>query len=90
MGQFNFASVAHSWNFAASIPGTLALRSSTEDVIAPLSSVMVQVVSIDSGVNPAAPRTNASFMLKQPECAAATSSSGFVPIPCSNLDKYEY
>jgi hypothetical protein len=58
--------------------------------MAPFSKVMEQVVSMDSGVNPAAPSTNASFMLKHPECAAATNSSGFVPVPCSNLERYEY
>jgi hypothetical protein len=31
-----------------------------------------------------------SFMAKHPAWAAATNSSGFVPVPCSNLEVYEY
>src|SRR6185295_14054494 len=89
-GQLALASSAHSLNLAASIPGTFAVRTIFEEVMVPSSSDTVAVASSVSGVKPAAPSTKLNFMRKQPACAAAISSSGLVPTPCSNLDLNEY
>src|SRR5438046_587304 len=89
-GQLAFASSAHSWNLLSVIPGTLAFTVSSELLITPSSNDTTEVVSIDSGVKPAAPNTKLNFMVKHPACAAAISSSGFVPTPSSKRDLYEY
>jgi len=90
IGQLAFASLAHSSNFSFVIPATFAFRIRCELVITPLSSVISHFVSIASGVNPAAPKTKLNFILKQPACAAAISSSGLVPTPSSKRVLYEY
>src|SRR4029079_9815780 len=82
--------LAHSSNFSLLIPGILAVTVSWDLVITPSSKVIAHLVSISSGVNPAAWSTKPSFMLKQPACAAAISSSGLVPGASSNLDLEEY
>ena len=90
IGQFDLASSAASAKLSAVAPGTLAVTSKCALVIAPLSKVIVQVVFIASGVRSLVPNTKLSFILKQPACAAATSSSGFVPIPSAKRVLHEY
>src|SRR5687767_1485778 len=85
-GQVVLASSAHSLNFSGVIPGTFTFDTRFELLMVPSSRVMVEVVSIDSGVKPAAPNTKLNFIEKQPACAAAINSSGFVPVPSSNRD----
>src|SRR5882724_10927180 len=55
-----------------------------------LSNVIVAVVSSFSADNPAAPSCPESAIVKQPACAAASSSSGLVPTPFSNRVLKEY
>src|SRR5687768_16177017 len=90
MGQFFFASSAQASNFSLVIPGTFAFNDNCDCVTVPSSMVTVHSVVISCGVNPASPNTKLNFMLKHPECAAATSSSGFVPVPSANLELNEY
>src|SRR6516165_2952220 len=54
------------------------------------SSEIVQVVSSFVGVRPAPPSCAESAIVKHPACAAANSSSGFVPTPFSNRVLNEY
>ena len=49
-----------------------------------LSSVTVQVVRREAGTRFALPSSADSAIVKQPACAAATSSSGLVPFTFSN------
>ena len=87
IGQFSFASLAHSSNFSLLIPGTFAFTVRCDFEIAPLPNVMSHLVSILSGVKPASFKTRLNFMEKHPACAAATNSSGLVPSLASpNLD----
>src|SRR6266850_90277 len=51
---------------------------------------MVAVVSSFCAVNPALPSCAESAIVKHPACAAARSSSGFVPTPFSNRVLNEY
>src|ERR1017187_7719493 len=51
------------------------------------SNVMVHAVSRLSAVSPASPSCAESAMVKHPACVAASSSSGLVPFPSSNLMK---
>src|SRR6266851_2683583 len=63
----------------------------TPDAPSPtLSSVIVQVVSSFVAVRPASPNCLERDMVKHPACAAASSSSGFVPTPFSNRVLNEY
>src|SRR5216683_1738640 len=55
-----------------------------------LSSEMVAVVSSLVAVKPALPSCAESAIVKQPACAAASSSSGLVPTPFSNRVLKEY
>src|SRR3954470_4865353 len=55
-----------------------------------LSKVSVALVSIEVGVKPPLPSSAESAIEKQPACAAAISSSGFVPTPFSNRVEKEY
>ena len=71
-------------------PGTFPITDNSDLLITPSSNEMVQVVSRESGVNPAAPNTKLSFMLKHPAWAAAINSSGLVPIPSSKRELKEY
>ena len=89
-GQVNFASSADAANDKVVAPGTFAVTSKCDSVIAPLSKVIVQVVLISSGVSSFEFNTKLSFMLKQPACAAAINSSGLVPMPSANLVDQEY
>src|SRR5579875_1017007 len=54
------------------------------------SSVMVQVVSMLSAFSPCFCSSAESAIEKQPACAAASSSSGLVPVPCSKRSLNEY
>src|ERR1700757_461095 len=54
------------------------------------SSVSVASVESSSAVKPAFPRKADSAIVKHPACAAAISSSGFVPTPFSNRVENEY
>src|SRR5258708_516577 len=86
-GQLAFAPAAYSWNFSGVTPGIFAFNTRSEWVMpTPGSRVIVQVTSRESAVRPASCNTKLSAMAKQPECAAAISSSGLVPTPCSNRD----
>jgi hypothetical protein len=51
---------------------------------------MVHETVRSSAVNPASLREKLNFMAKHPACAAAMSSSGFVPTPSANLELKEY
>src|SRR5580704_13948013 len=88
MGQPAFAPLAMAVNLAWSMPGIFAVMSRcdsvTEKPASVLSSVTVAVAWIDVGVKPALPSSAENAMAKQPECAAAMSSSGLVPGPFSN------
>lgn len=92
IGQVFAAVATHSWNLSLSIPGTFAVTMRCDASIRPFSRFRVtsQRVSRLSGVNPAAPSTKLSFIVKQPACAAATSSSGLVPTPSSKRLENEY
>ena len=76
-------------NAASLAPGTLAFSSRWLSVIEKpsptFSNVTVHAVSRLSAVSPATPNWAESAMVKQPACAAASSSSGLVPLPSSNL-----
>src|SRR5579884_1042900 len=93
-GQPVSAAFTAASNLALSAPGTFATRSRWLLVMAKLSptfsSVMVQVVSSFSGFKPAPPSCAESAMVKQPACAAASSSSGLVPTPFSKRVLKEY
>src|SRR5258708_36741017 len=54
------------------------------------SSVTAAVVSRLSGVLPGLPSGDESAIVKHPACAAAISSSGFVPAPFSKRVENEY
>src|ERR1700751_1320319 len=54
------------------------------------SSVSVASVESSSAVKPAFPKKADRAIVKHPACAAAISSSGFVPIPFSNRVENEY
>src|ERR1700684_2819407 len=81
-------------NFALSAPGTFASRSRWLFVMLnpspTFSSEIVAVVSILSAFRPTAPSCSESAIVKQPACAAASNSSGFVPTPFSNRVLKEY
>src|SRR5690606_19228246 len=93
-GQFCFAASAYSRNVASSIPGTRPCVASSTRVIAKpspaFSRCTLAVVSIRSGWSPARDSPAESAIEKQPACAAASSSSGFVPCPSSKRDANEY
>src|SRR5688572_255642 len=82
-GQLSFALAAAASNFARSAPGALTVTSRFTRVIAnpesSFSSVTVALVSMRSGVTPDSPSRAASAIVKQPACAAPSSSSGLVP-----------
>src|SRR6266550_3485609 len=94
MGQPAFASCAAFSNAALSAPGIFAVTSRWTFVIvkpaSSFSSVTAAVVSRLSGVMPAFPSCAESAIVKQPACAAAINSSGFVPAPFSNRVENEY
>src|SRR5471032_2796234 len=94
IGQPAFAPFAMEVNFAASMPGIFAVMSRCDSVtVKPasvLSSVTVAVVLMDVGVKPALPSSAENAIEKQPACAAAMSSSGFVPTPFSKRVLNEY
>src|SRR5690606_31586541 len=81
-------------NVASSMPGTRACVDRSIRVIEnpspTFSTCTFAVVSIRSGWTPARPSTPDSAIEKQPACAAAISSSGFVPGASSKRDPNEY
>src|SRR5207247_10928970 len=83
MGQPFSAAFAAVWNFRGSAPGTFAATSRWIDfTVQPasgLSKFRVAFVSIRSGWYPSFSSSLDKAIEKQPACAAATSSSGFVP-----------
>src|SRR6266545_5825125 len=89
-GQVCLVFSAASANAAWSIPGTLPSASRWILVIlkpfGPLLSVSVAWVRISPGTWPAWLRLLASAMLKQAACAAASSSSGLLPVPSSKRE----
>src|SRR5664279_3318390 len=94
IGQPAFAPFAMAVNFSASMPGIFAVMSRCDSVTvnpaSVLSSVTVAVVLMDVGVKPALPSSAENAIEKQPACAAAMSSSGFVPTPFSKRVLNEY
>src|SRR5208337_2364340 len=88
------AASAYFWNVAASAPGTFPTTSMWLAVIvhpeSNLSSDKVTVVEMLSGVRFAPPSCADSAIEKHPACAAAISSSGFVPGEFSNRVVNEY
>jgi hypothetical protein len=54
------------------------------------SSVTIAVVLMLSGARPALPSSLERAIEKQPACAAAISSSGLVPLPCSKRVVKDY
>jgi len=78
---FDFS--AHSRKRSLLMPGILAFTTKCDSVILLSSNVTVDVVIISSGVNPASPNKKLSLIVKQPACAAAINSSGFVPFSSS-------
>src|SRR5262245_8680524 len=82
-GQLALAFSAAAMTFARSAPGAFTVTSRCTCVMLnPLScfsSVTVAPVSIFSGLIPASPRLCVRAIVKQPACAAPSSSSGFVP-----------
>src|SRR5690606_35880256 len=81
-GQLLLASLAHSSNLAWSIFGIFAFNVKWDSVSSSffISIVMVEVTSKESGVYPAVPRILLKAMAKHPAWAAASSSSGLVPL----------
>jgi len=83
MGQPFSAAFAAVWNFPGSAPGTFAATSRWIDFTVQPASVLskfrVAFVSIRSGWYPSFSSSLYKAIEKQPACAAATSSSGFVP-----------
>src|SRR6187402_748825 len=79
---------------AWSVPGTFAFTVRCALVMVKpspsFSRVIVDLVSILSAVRPAALSKPDSAMLKQPACAAPSSSSGLVPGPSSKRDLNPY
>src|SRR6185437_7707654 len=93
-GQFFSASPASRAKDSASILGTFA-RSVRADllILKPCpsgSSVTAASVASSVGENPAPSSWKASAMVKHPACAAAISSSGFVPFSLSKRVLNEY
>src|SRR2546421_2516360 len=93
-GQPAFALFAAVSKAAASASGTRADTSRWTFVIANpasvFSSVTAAVVLISSALSPASSSCFESAIEKQPACAAAMSSSGFVPAPDSKRVLKEY
>src|SRR3954462_4512423 len=81
-------------NASCVAPGTLAVSSRWLSVMAKpsgcFSRLMVQVVSSDSAVRFACASWAERAIVKQPACAAASNSSGLVPLPSSKRLWKEY
>src|SRR5436190_13584120 len=94
IGQLAFALLASSPNFALSMPGIRARVVKCTAVTVQLSftrsNVNAASVSIASAVKPLLFSMNDSAIVKQPACAAAINSSGFVPLPSPNRAANEY
>src|SRR5258708_3460796 len=93
-GQPVSAAFTAASNLALSAPGTRATRSRWLLVMLKLSPTFsrltVALVSSFCAVRPAPPSCAESAMVKQPACAAASSSSGLVPTPFSKRVLKEY
>src|SRR5712664_4556576 len=93
-GQPVSAPLTAASNLALSALGIVATRSRwllvMEKPSPTFSSEIVQVVSSFEAIMPASPSCLESAMVKQPACAAASSSSGLVPTPFSNRVPNEY
>src|SRR4029077_3188563 len=93
-GQFCSASFASRVNVASSKLGTLARSVKAERLMrnpAPSGSRLTAASVLSSvGVNPAPCKRKANAIVKQPACAAAMSSSGFVPRSFSKRVRNEY
>src|SRR6187455_259604 len=89
-GQPDLVTSAISANFASLMLGTLAMQMRSLCVIAKpsptFSSRTAALVSMESAVKPSLPRPTESAIVKHAACAAAISSSGFVPGPSSKRD----
>jgi len=94
MGHPFFAASAAFSNVAPSAFGTFPTTSRWIEVTVQPASVLSNrsfaFVSMESGVSPSFPSSPERAMEKQPACAAATSSSGFVPFAFSNLAANPY
>lgn len=93
-GQLSFALAAADSNAAVEISGILALTfRCTREIVQPASSfsrVTAAAVRMLSGLKFIVLNWAESAMLKHAACAAAISSSGFVPAPCSKRVTKEY
>src|SRR5208282_234238 len=93
-GQPVSAAFTAASNLVLSAPGILATRSRwllvMEKPSPTFSREIVQVVSSFVAVIPAPPSCAERAMVKQPACAAASNSSGFVPTPFSKRVLKEY
>src|SRR5699024_548097 len=92
IGQPFFAPSASSLNFAASTPGTVpVMASAIEVMVQPGSCFSIATTALVSslvGSWPALVSANATAIVKQLACAAAISSSGFVPaLPSSEAKR---
>jgi hypothetical protein len=88
IGQPVSAASAAFRNASCEAPGTFATSSRCDSVMpqppSTLSRVTVQVVRRLAGTRFALPSSADSAIVKQPACAAATSSSGLEPLTPSN------
>src|ERR1051325_6848746 len=94
MGQPALATFAISKTLLAFAPGTFAVTSRCDSVtvgpVGSISKVTVAAAAMESGIKPALPSSAENAIAKQPACAAAISSSGFVPMPFSKRVLNEY
>src|SRR6266705_2336093 len=76
------------------MPGIVAVIARCDSVtvgpVGSISKVTVAVVAMESGLKPALPSSDENAIEKQPACAAAINSSGFVPTPFSKRVLNEY
>src|SRR5260370_32516855 len=93
-GQFFFAVSACSRKVSASMPGTSpSVLSSIVVILKPsptFSRLTFALVLMRVGLNPPFVNPAARAIEKHPACAAPINSSGFVPVPSSNLEAKEY
>src|SRR5690606_31557452 len=91
-GQCSLAAFAHSINLSLSIFGIRAFKVKCEPVSSNLSASIVtsEVASNESGVYPSLPKIKLRDITKHPACAAASNSSGLVPLPSPKRVLKEY
>src|SRR3974390_204089 len=94
IGQPALAVFATSKTLFLSAPGTFTVTSKWDSVtvgpVGSISKVPVAVAAMESALRPALPSSDENAIAKQPACAAATSSSGLVPMPFSKRVLKEY